>query len=125
MIDRRWANLILRVVIGLLFLFAGVTKVFYYARVPVEKILPFLGPEWGSILLGIAEMIIGLLLVVGLLTRYAAVGAAVLIVIFMVSALILSIFMEANQISNIPLLAATLMLVADGARKWSLDEKIF
>ncbi|HLD15892.1 MAG TPA: DoxX family protein [Candidatus Nanoarchaeia archaeon] len=125
MIDRRWANLLLRVSFGLIFLFSGMMKVFFYVRVPVEKILPFLGPDYGSIILGAVEIIIGLLLVIGLFTRYAALGATGLLVVFVISGLILGLFQQAGLIKDIVLVFASLMLVADGARKWSLDEKFF
>ena len=125
MIDRRWANLLLRISLGLIFLISGISKVFFYVRVPVEKILPFLGPEYGSIILGIAEIIVGLFLVIGLLTRYAALGAAILFAIFVISGLFLGMFQQAGLIKDIVLIFAALMLMADGARKWSLDERFF
>ena len=125
MLDRRWANLLLRISLGLIFLFSGTMKVFFYARVPVEKILPFFGPDYGSIALGVLEMIIGLLLVIGLFTKYAAFVAVVLFAIFIVSGLILGMFMQAGLIKDVVLLFAALMLCADGARKFALDLKFF
>mgnify|MGYP001592470870 CR=1 FL=1 len=125
MLDRRIANFLLRISLGLIFLISGLGKVFFYERVPIEKILPFLGPEWGSVLLGIAELMVGLLLVLGLLTRWAALASAALLVIFIVSGLILGLFMQAGLIKDVVLVFASLMLYADGARKWSLDERFF
>lgn len=125
MMDRRLANLLLRISLGLIFLISGTMKVFFFAKVPVEKILPFLGPQYGSIILGIVEMIVGLFLVVGFLTRYAALSAAALLLIFIASGSILGLFKEAGLIKDIVLIFAALMLYADGARKWALDLKFF
>lgn len=117
-----YCHFIFRVLIGLLFSMAGSTKVFgWFGGTPMP--IPFGSLFWFA---GAIEVVVGTLLVVGLLTRYASFVAA----IEMVFAWFIGHAPQGwNPITNNGLpallfLAAFLALVAHGAGKWGLDAKL-
>ena len=127
--DRKLANFILRIVLGVLFLVPGLMKilaffgVLSYAYPPINKIIPFIPLSTAGLLLGIVEFAVGALLVIGLYTRFAAWVAAILFAVFILSGIYLGLFMKAGLFKDVGLLAAALMLATEGCRKWGLDSR--
>lgn len=112
---------VFRILIGLLFLLHGIQKL---PGITSGKtaIFSLIG------LAGIIELIAGVLLIVGFLTRYIAFISAIemLVAYFKAHASTESINMLLNPLANkgeaaILFFAAFLVLIAFGARKWALD----
>lgn len=125
MINRRkLGNLLLRVSLGLIFLYTGIGKVFLGGQVPaIDRVITFLSVEYASLALGVVEMIIGLLLVIGLWTRVAGWAAAVLFVCFLIAGSLFGMFQQAGLFKDVGLLGAALYLGLVGARSHSLDTR--
>ncbi|HLD12605.1 MAG TPA: DoxX family protein [Candidatus Nanoarchaeia archaeon] len=127
MMDRKFANFLLRVVLGVVFTYAGVMKVLAFFNVvtytfpPINKILTFLPLSTSGLLLGLVEVIIGVLLIIGFWTRTAAWAATILLVIFVLAGAYLGIFMQAALFKDLVMAAAALLLAAEGCRKWGWD----
>lgn len=125
--DRKKANFILRVVLGLILFIPGTMKILAYFNVieyalpPINKIIPFLPLNTLGLLLGIVELIIGVLLIIGFYTRFAAWSAAVLFAVFILSGVYLGLFMKAGLFKDVGLFAGALMLATEGCRLWGLD----
>ncbi len=128
-LDRKIANFILRIVLGIVFAFAGAMKIlgFFkvvaYAYPPIDRIITFIPLEISGMILGIVEFVVGILLIIGLFTRTAALIAAVLLIIFIISGAVLGLFMQAVLIKDVVMAAASLLLAAEGCRKWGLDSR--
>ncbi len=125
--DRKYANFLLRVLLGAVFTFAGVMKVLGFFKIvtytypPLDRILTFVPLQTAGLLLGIVEVSMGILLIIGFYTRVAAWGATVLLTIFVISGAYLGIFMQALLFKDVVMAAAALLLAAEGCRKWGLD----
>ncbi|MDO8556595.1 MAG: DoxX family membrane protein [Nanoarchaeota archaeon] len=125
--DRKYANVVLRVILGLVFAYAGAMKVLGFFKVvsytlpPLDKIITFLPLNTSGVILGGVELIIGIALIIGFYTRVAAWGATILLLIFAVAGAYLGIFMQAGLFKDVVMAAAALLLAAEGCRKWGLD----
>ncbi len=123
------ANLILRLGIAAVFIYAAIGKLFLGAAPPIDKVIPFMPAATIVFLLGLAELILGVLLLIGLITRFAALGTAVLLLIFIVSGIVLDatgtipgMFNAAGLIKDIGLLGASIHLALEGSRYLSIDK---
>lgn len=111
---------VFRVVIGLLFLLHGISKIQMLSGGKITLVS----------LIGLAmiiEVIGGVMIILGLLTRYVSLITAVEMIIAYFKA---HFPQGLNPLANggepaVLFFAAFLVLVAYGARKWSLDSKIF
>ena len=107
-----------RAVVALIFIWHGAEKAFW-PDVGVEKFVNmgfpgFLGPIIGGI-----EVVLGLLIVVGLATRYAtAVGAAIIVVA--VIGVQLAKGYQAGLERDLLILAASAILISYGPGSWAL-----
>lgn len=117
--DLTW--LVLRLTAGVVFLMAGIGKLFWGAAPPVEKVLPFLPAPTTLLLLGLLEVVVGVLIMAGLLTRIASSAAVVLYVIFIVSGVALGMFQAAGLLKDVGLLGGMLALAVFGAHTYSVD----
>jgi uncharacterized membrane protein YphA (DoxX/SURF4 family) len=85
---KQWAGLVTRLVLGGVWLYAGAAKLFdpaqSIAAVRAYELLPGSLVEPVGQLLPVVEVVVGAMLVVGLLTRGAAVISAVLFALFIV-----------------------------------------
>ncbi len=106
-----WTSVVLRITLGVVFLYAAILKLFFNAAPPIEKIVFFLPKETTLALLGIVEFVVGVLLILGLLTRAAAVVAGLLLAGFIISSFALGIFMAQFMIKDVVLLAAAIHLI--------------
>jgi len=70
---RRWAIPLLRISLGVVFVWFGALKVFDVSPVSdlVADTVYWVDPEWFVPLLGVAEVVVGVLLVAGRLLRFA------------------------------------------------------
>lgn len=86
-----WMRIPLMINLGMLFIVAGVGKIFYssnsYTVAPFLETLP--GFSWFYSVLPYLEIAIGLLLVAGLLVRYAAISAGIMVAVFAASSIYL------------------------------------
>jgi uncharacterized membrane protein YphA (DoxX/SURF4 family) len=121
---RKLSNFLVRVTLGLVFLWAGIGKLFLNARPPLDQLITFLPLNTSLLILGILEVAVGLMLVIGLFTRIAGWVAAVLFVAFVVGGSLIGIFTQAFLLKDVALLAASLELAWTGSRMWGLDNKI-
>ena len=128
-LDRKFANFLLRIVLGIIFAYAGAMKIlgFFkivaYALPPIDRIITFIPLETSGLALGIVEFAIGILLLLGLWTRLAALAATVVLIIFIISGAILGLFMQAGLFKDVAMAAAALLMAAEGCRKWGLDSR--
>ncbi len=117
----KWTNVLTRLSLGAVFIYAAVFKLFLDATPPVQKILYFIPAETSVAILGIIEFVIGMLLVLGLLTRFAASLAAVLLAAFIVSAVVLGLFIQHMLIKDVVLLTLAVHFIFHGCKTWGLD----
>lgn len=120
---RKLGNFLIRLTLGLVFLWAGIGKLFLNARPPIDQIITFIPLNTSLLILGIIEVIIGLLLVIGLFTRIAAWASAVLLLLFVIGGIVLGLFIDAFLLKDIALLAVALELAWTGSRMWGLDNR--
>lgn len=111
----------LRIALGIIFLISGIGKLFLGMAPPLDKILFFIPLNVSAYLLGLLEFIVGVLLLLGLLTRIAAWISAALLVIFLISGAALGIFAQAGLLKDVGLLAAAVCLALFGHGCWGLD----
>ena len=65
-----WAELLMRLGLGAVFLNAGIGKLFLNARPPIDKVITFIPADTSILLLGLLEFILGALFLLGLFTKY-------------------------------------------------------
>lgn len=119
-----WTSVFLRLSLGVVFIFSAVLKLFFDVAPPIEKIIFFMPKETSVALLGIVEFVVGALLIVGLLTRAAAVVAGFLLVGFIMSSVALGIFLSQFMVKDFVLLAAAIHVLMHGAPTFSIDALI-
>ncbi|HWS57122.1 MAG TPA: MauE/DoxX family redox-associated membrane protein [Actinotalea sp.] len=83
-----WVSTLLRLVLGVVMLWSGAVKVGDLAAsvraVRAYELLPEVLAQVVGTALPVVEIVLGLLLLAGLLTRYAAIGVALLMAVFVV-----------------------------------------
>ena len=121
---RNIGSFLLRLTLGIIFLYTGVSKVFMHVTVPpISKVITFLPAARASMVLGIIELIVGVLLIIGLWTRLTGWVAAVLLLCFIISGSILGLFQSAALMKDVGLLGSALYLGFVGARSHSIDTR--
>jgi putative oxidoreductase len=117
--------LVLRLVTGIVFIAHGAQKVFVYGFDGVAGAFAGMGVPMAGVvgpLVALAELLGGLALVAGLLTRLAGAGLAVVMLgAVLVAHLSAGFFLPAGYEFALTLLGASLALAATGAGAWSLD----
>src|SRR3989344_4630635 len=130
-----WGNLLLRLLLGFMFTFVGASKLFM-GKMPVEPIgaiLDALGLNTFSaatfgLILGIIELVIGLMFILGLFTQVAAWIATVALLLFVIGAgLILGdgLLGQMMMFKDIGLIGASLCLAFQGSPSMSLDHLLW
>lgn len=92
-----------------------------------HSLMPYLSRELANIaatIATIAEIIFGILLIIGYKTRYAALGSGVLTLVFALSMLFFSGYRAPFNYSVFVCSAAGFLLSSIEIYKWSLDEKL-
>src|SRR3989338_2498935 len=100
------AAFIVRVGLGLIFLYTGMSKLFFGMMPTLDKILPFIPLNISVYFLGLLEIILAIFLLAGLITRIAAWISAVLYLLFIIFGLALGLFNAAGLFKDIGFLAA-------------------
>ena len=121
------ALLLLRLVVGAVFVWAGTAKWFIWSGVPEG--MPEMTPTLVNLtkLLSIVEPLGALALLLGFLTRWAAAGLAIIMtgslyfVYFMFHAGVFTSEKGTGMDYNLLILAGCVVLVAFGAGPWSVD----
>lgn len=143
-----WVGLLCRLILGGVFLAAGIPKAMNIAETQqatrAYQILPYeLAGAWGMVM-PFVEIVVGVLLILGLMTRLAAVVGTLLMIAFIIG--IISVWVRGIKIDcgcfggggavkdpkyalkllrDSPLAVAGLWLVARPFSKFSLDERLF
>lgn len=124
-----WAPLVLRVVTGVIFAFHGWQKLQggLAGTTGLVQSLGFPMPELFAVLLIVAELGGGILLILGLLTRWAATFTAIVSLVALVLVHLPNGFSMATGGYEyiLLLLAASVSLMLSGAGKWSLDRVVW
>tara|TARA_Y100000031_G_C8086703_1_gene322234 strand:+ start:429 stop:782 length:354 start_codon:yes stop_codon:yes gene_type:complete len=111
----------MRITLGLVFFYAAIGKLFMGKMPPVHKVLGFLPAETAVSLLAIVELVVGLLLIFGLVTRVAGWASAALFAVFILAGLGLGLFNQAMLFKDLPLLAMSLYFAFNGCSGFGLD----
>ena len=122
-----WGITVLRIVIGFVFLMHGWQKFFQYGLDGVAGVFAQLGipfPYFSAILAATAEGVGGLLLLLGLGTRFAAVPLAFTMLVAWLTAHRGGFFLPAGGEYAITLLGATVALLLTGPGKLALDNLV-
>ena len=119
--SQEYAPIFVRYGIGIVFFLFGIDQIFnsanWFAWTP--SFVPF-GAETFWLVNGIFNLSIGVLLLVGFLTRIAALLATLHLV-----GVIFTLGYNDISIRDFGLLLGALAILLNGADKWSLDKKIF
>jgi putative oxidoreductase len=122
---REWGTTILRVVVGLVFLMHGYQKLFVWGIGGVTQSFSGMGipaPAVGAVLATTAEALGGLLLLLGLFTRWAAIPIAFTMVVAILTAHLHGGFFAPKGFEYpLTLLGASAALVFLGSGKLALD----
>jgi len=116
-------NFVIRVLLGLVFIYIGFSRLFR-GFVPPLNMAPFLNQQTFVPLFGIVEIALGLLLLIGLLTRVSAFAGGLLIIFFIAISMIYGAFDRYLMIKDIAMLAICIDLVIYGAVSYSIDNVI-
>lgn len=125
-------TIIIRVMVGVVFLSEGIQKFLYPAvrgAGRFEKIgLP--SPEFLGSFVGIFEIICGVLILIGLLTRLASIPTLVIMIVAIISTKIGMLsesgfwqMMHSGR-TDLAMLLGSLYLIINGGGKWSFDRKL-
>lgn len=123
-----WGVLVLRVVVGIVFLAHGSQKLFLYGFAGVARSMGLLGipaPEVAGVVVTLVEFIGGILLIAGLFARWAALLLAVEMAVAVLAVHLKGgFFLPSGLEYALTLLAANLVLVLEGPGQAALDAHI-
>lgn len=126
-----WSPLVLRIVVGLVMVGHGSQKLFGwfggYGFEATANAFAGMGLKPGAVMAALAgggEFIGGILLILGLFTRFAALNTAVIMAVAIFTAHSKAFFLPAGMEYALTLLAASLVLLETGGGALSVDSKI-
>lgn len=133
--DKQWGSVLLRLLLGFTFLYVGLGKLFLGMRPvePVAGILNALGMSFIPALtfvyiLGILELVVGLMFVFGLFTKAAGWIATVMLLLFVIGVGAIlgdGLGGQMMMFKDIGLIGGALCLAFQGSSYLSLDSKIW
>ena len=111
-------SIITRIALGITLLIAAIRNMFFGTGLQVNKILPFLSPGTGLYIIGLIELVIALLLLLGLFTKFAGWLAA----IWFILGLILTPFLGVGfQPAYFVLILVAIRIALEGCNSKGLD----
>ncbi len=113
-----WAEFLMRIGLGAVFLNAGIGKLFLNARPPVDKIITFIPADTTLILLGLLEFVIGVLFLLGLFTKFTGKVSAFLLLFIILSGFYIGM---GPLYKDIVLFTVAWHLGNVGTKKYALD----
>lgn len=113
-----WAEFLMRIGLGAVFLNAGIGKLFLNARPPIDKVITFIPADTTLILLGLLEFALGALFLLGLFTKFTGKVSAILLVVIILSGFYIGM---GPLYKDIVLLTAAWHLANVGSKKYALD----
>ena len=130
-----WGNLFLRVLLGIIFAATGTGKLFM-GNMPVEPIggilsslgLNAISAAGFGLFLGILELMIGLMLILGLFTKIVGWVASITLLCFILGVGVMlgdGLFGQMMMFKDLGLLGGTLALAFQGSKGMSLDEVLW
>jgi putative oxidoreductase len=131
--DSSWSTLILRLMVGIVFLSEGLQKFLFPATMGAGRFesigLP--SPEFLANFVGVFEILCGVLVLLGLLTRFAAIPLIIIMFVALGTTKLEILaeegfwqMMHAARTDYAMLLGSIFLLVRGGGR-WSLDRQLF
>jgi putative oxidoreductase len=126
-----WSPLVLRLVVGAVFVGHGGQKLFGwfdgYGFEASANAFAGMGLKPGVVMAALAgggELLGGVLLILGLFTRFAALNTAVIMVVAILTAHAKAFFLPAGMEYALTLFAASLVLLETGGGALSIDSKL-
>ena len=113
-----WAEFLMRISLGAVFLNAGIGKLFFNVRPPIDKIITFIPADTTLILLGLLGFVIGALFLLGLFTKLTGKVATALLIVIILSGFYIGM---GPLYKDIALFAASWHLANVGSKKYALD----
>lgn len=121
-----WAPLLLRLILGIVFLYHGFPKLMDFAgTVGLVKSIQFPLPEFFAFLLILAEVGGGLLLLAGLFTRYVSITLAFDMVVAILAVHLKNGFGKGGFEFPLVLFVMCFVLIILGSGKFSLEKALF
>ncbi len=123
-----WGILVLRVVVGIVFLVHGAQKLFFFGFGGVTQTMSGLGiwpPQMAAIVVTLVEFVGGILLIIGLFTRWAALLLAVdMLMAILTVHLRNGFFMPSGFEYPLTLLGTTVALALIGPGEVSVEQRV-
>ena len=118
------AAFIVRIGLGLIFLYTGISKLFLGMSPPLDRVLPFIPINISTYFLGLLEFVLAIFLLAGLITRIVAWISVGVYALSIIVGLALGLFNAAALFKDIGLLAASVSTALLGSTIWGMDNRM-
>lgn len=114
-------NAVFRICLGFVFFYAGLKKLFLGDFPAVDTIITFMPVQTVVFILGVVELVVGIVLMLGLFTSIFAWIMAALLAVFIILGFPTG---QGFIYKNIGLIGAALYLAVEGSQAWGMDNML-
>lgn len=108
-----FGNFLMRILVGGVFIYNAIANLFLNSKLPVEQVFP-LPHQTGMYIIGLVELVLGVLLLIGLITRVAAWITVVVSLVYMGSTIYLAALGKVSYLGLQIALTKDLLLLGTG-----------